>query len=286
MWYYADLSRQRQGPVSAEQLASLYAQGLITAESLVWRQGLPNWQPLMSVAAEVGIASAPVAAPPPPPSANPYGYASAPPAPAPYGHNPYAAPQADLGSGYTDGDLSQAVPAGFWKRFSALVIDYLVLMLITFPVFLVIGAAMGMSGTQPGTGFELFTNVFSLVLGWAYYCLQESSGAMATLGKRARGLKVVRSDGTRMTLARATGRYFAKIPSALILGIGFLMAAFTERKQGLHDMLADTLVISDNPEKAKLDVIDFLLIAVGLLGPILIIAAIGIAAFAAMGGMR
>lgn len=286
MWYYADLSRQRQGPVSAEQLAGLYAQGLVTAESLVWRQGMPNWQPLMSVAAELGIASAPVAAPPPPPSANPYGYASAPPAPAPYGHNPYAAPQADLGSGYGNDDLSHAVPAGFWKRFSALVIDYLVMMLITFPVFMVIGVGMGMSGSQPGAGFELFTNLFSLGLGWAYYCLQESSGAMATLGKRARGLKVVRSDGSRMTLARATGRYFAKIPSGLILGIGFLMAAFTERKQGLHDMLADTLVISENPEKAKLDVIDFLLIAVGLLAPLLIVAAIGIAAFAAMGGIR
>lgn len=287
MWYYADLSRQKQGPVSVEQLANLYAQGLVTAESLVWRQGLPNWQPLMSVAAEVGIASAPVMAPPPPPpAANPYGYGSAQPTPSPYGHNPYAAPQADLGSGYAEGDLSQAVPAGFWKRFSALVIDYLVIMMITFPVFMVIGVTMGMTGSEPGTGFEIFTNIFSLVLGWAYYCLQESSGAMGTLGKRARGLKVVRSDGSRITLARATGRYFAKIPSALILGIGFLMAAFTERKQGLHDMLADTLVISENPEKAKLDVIDFLLIAVGLLAPLLIIAAIGIAAFAAMGGMR
>jgi uncharacterized RDD family membrane protein YckC len=286
MWYYADLSRQRQGPVSAEQLASLYTQGLVTAESLVWRQGMPNWQPLMSVAAELGIASAPVAAPPPPPAANPYGYASAPPAPVPYGHNPYAAPQADLGSGYADGDLSQAVPAGFWKRFSALVIDYLVILLISFPVFLGIGAVMGMSGTRPGAGFELFTNVFSLGLGWAYYCLQESSASMATIGKRARRLKVVRSDGSRITLARATGRYFAKIPSALVLGIGFLMAAFTERKQGLHDMLADTLVISENPEKAKLDVIDFLLIAVGLLAPLLIMGAIGIAILAVMGGLR
>jgi uncharacterized RDD family membrane protein YckC len=114
----------------------------------------------------------------------------------------------------------------------------------------------------------------------------ESSSLMGTLGKRARGLKVVRSDGTRLTLARATGRYFAKIPALLILGIGFLMAAFTERKQGLHDMLADTLVISENPEKAQLDVIDFLLIALGLLAPVLIIAAIGIAAVAAMGGVR
>ncbi|MCU0756772.1 MAG: RDD family protein [Xanthomonadales bacterium] len=284
MWYYADLSRQRQGPVSAEQLASLYAQGLVNAESLVWRQGMPNWQPLNSVAGELGLsAPAPYAAPPPPPPApSPYGY-SAP--PTPYAHNPYAAPQADLGSGYADGDLSNAVPAGFWKRFAALVIDYFLLVVISLPIGFIFGM-LAASGSGMSTGIELVSNLIGFAVGWAYYCLQESSGAMATVGKRARGLKVLRSDGTRISLARATGRYFAKILSGIILMIGFLMAAFTERKQGLHDMLADTLVVAENPDKARLDGIDFLLIAIGLLAPILIVVAIGVAAFAAMGGMR
>ncbi len=286
MWYYADLSRQRQGPVSAEQLASLHAQGLVNDESLVWRQGMPNWQALNSVAAELGIASRPVALPPPPPSANPYGYASAPPAPAPYGHNPYAAPQADLGVDYADGDLSQAVPAGFWKRFSALMIDQFVFLAAMIPIAVVLVMIVGTSGLEPDSGFELIWNLITIVGGLAYFALMESSSLMGTLGKRARGLKVVRSDGTRLTLARATGRYFAKIPAVLILGIGFLMAAFTERKQGLHDMLADTLVIAENPEKAKLGGLDFLMIAIGLFAPILMILAIGIAAYAALGGMR
>lgn len=286
MWYYADLSRQRQGPVSAEQLASLHAQGLVTGESLVWRQGMPNWQALSTVAAEVGIAAArPVAAPPPPPAPTPYGggYAAQ---PVPQAHNPYAAPQADLGSGYVDGDLSDAVPAGFWKRFAALVIDYLLLVVISLPIGFIFGMMAVTTGSGMSAGFEAISNLLGFAVGWAYYCLQESSASMATIGKRARGLKVLRSDGTRISLLRATGRYFAKILSGLILMIGFLMAAFTERKQGLHDMLADTLVVAENPEKAKLDGIDFLLIAVGLLAPLLILFAIGVAAMAAMGGLR
>lgn len=285
MWYYADLSRQRQGPVSAAQLAGLYAQGLVTAESLVWRQGLPNWQPLMSVAAELGIAAAPVAAPPPPPTTNPYGYGSVPSASAPPAHNPYAAPQADLGKGYVEGDLSQAVPAGFWKRYSAMVIDQLVLMLISLPIGFVLGLMMAAGNSTPGPIFEAFSNLFGFVLGLVYFVLQESSPRMATVGKRARGLRVLRSDGTRISAGRATGRYFAKILSGIILLIGFLMAAFTERKQGLHDLLADTLVVAETPEKAQLDIIDFLVIGLSVLLMLLALGGI-VAALAALGGVR
>jgi uncharacterized RDD family membrane protein YckC len=56
------------------------------------------------------------------------------------------------------------------------------------------------------------------------------------------GLKVTDLYGNRISFERATGRHFAKILSAMILCIGYLMVAFTERKQGLHDLLAGTLV--------------------------------------------
>ena len=71
----------------------------------------------------------------------------------------------------------------------------------------------------------------------------ESSERGATVGKMAMGLRVVTSDGQRLSFMNATGRYFAKIISAIILGIGFLMIAFTDKKRGLHDMIASTLVI-------------------------------------------
>jgi uncharacterized RDD family membrane protein YckC len=70
----------------------------------------------------------------------------------------------------------------------------------------------------------------------------ESSSYQATLGKMIFGMKVTDLYGNRISFARATGRHFAKILSGMILGIGFIMVAFTERKQGLHDLLAGTLV--------------------------------------------
>ena len=71
-----------------------------------------------------------------------------------------------------------------------------------------------------------------------------SSEKQATVGKMVLGMVVTDVNGGRISFGRATGRHFAKWLSALILGIGFLMAAFTERKQALHDMIADTLVVS------------------------------------------
>jgi uncharacterized RDD family membrane protein YckC len=86
-------------------------------------------------------------------------------------------------------------------------------------------------------------NLVSFVIGWLYFALLESSERGATLGKMALGLRVVTSSGQRLTFLNATGRYFAKILSAIILMIGFIMIGFTDKKRGLHDMIAGTLVI-------------------------------------------
>ena len=71
----------------------------------------------------------------------------------------------------------------------------------------------------------------------------ESSSRQATLGKMALGLKVSDLKGNRISFARASGRHFAKIVSGMILLIGYIMAGFTNRKQALHDMIAETLVL-------------------------------------------
>ncbi len=76
-----------------------------------------------------------------------------------------------------------------------------------------------------------------------YYILLESSSWQATLGKKALGMKVVTPDGGRPSFGRVAGRNTAKILSFLLLLIGFVMAGFTERKQGLHDLLANCLVV-------------------------------------------
>ena len=69
-----------------------------------------------------------------------------------------------------------------------------------------------------------------------------SSSYQATLGKMIFGMKVTDLSGNRLSFAHATGRHFAKWISSLTLCIGYIMVGFTERKQGLHDMIAGTLV--------------------------------------------
>jgi len=72
----------------------------------------------------------------------------------------------------------------------------------------------------------------------------ESSARQATFGKAAMSLRVTDLTAQPLTFGHATGRYFSKIISGLIpLGIGFIMAGFTEKKQALHDMIAGTLVL-------------------------------------------
>jgi uncharacterized RDD family membrane protein YckC len=82
-----------------------------------------------------------------------------------------------------------------------------------------------------------------LVGAWLYFALMESSPRGATVGKMALGLRVVDVQGQRISFMRATGRFFAKFISGLILMIGYLMVAFTDRKRGLHDIMAGTLVV-------------------------------------------
>jgi uncharacterized RDD family membrane protein YckC len=79
---------------------------------------------------------------------------------------------------------------------------------------------------------------------WLYEALMTSSSWQATLGKRAMDMMVTDMEGRRISFGRATGRYFAKWVSTLTCGIGFVIVAFTEKKQGLHDMIANTVVIS------------------------------------------
>jgi uncharacterized RDD family membrane protein YckC len=83
-----------------------------------------------------------------------------------------------------------------------------------------------------------------VAIDWLYFAYQESSPAQATLGKRALGIKVTDLQGNRISSARATGRYFAKILSIVTFLIGYIIAAFTARKQALHDLVADTLVVN------------------------------------------
>lgn len=138
--------------------------------------------------------------------------------------------------------------AGFWKRFGASILDGLIVASVSFAAF---GASRLPNGqTSPDEAFRVLFSAHGLLEGlrgfliqWAYYAVMESSPQQATLGKMAAGIKVADLNGNRLGFGRATGRYFGKIASTIFCGGGYLMAAFTEKKQTLHDMMASTLVL-------------------------------------------
>ena len=133
--------------------------------------------------------------------------------------------------------------AGFWKRLASFIIDAIILAIVT----VIIRAILLPAFPNRGAGFAfflLFSGPICLIFGWVYYALMESSRVQATLGKMALGIKVTDMQEKRLSFGKSTGRYFAKILSAIILCIGFLMIIWTKKKQGLHDMLAKTLVVN------------------------------------------
>tara|TARA_B100001245_G_C22536040_1_gene269160 strand:- start:219 stop:485 length:267 start_codon:yes stop_codon:yes gene_type:complete len=84
----------------------------------------------------------------------------------------------------------------------------------------------------------------SLIYWWIYFAVMESSPTQGTLGKMAIGIKVTDLEGSRISFGRASGRHFGKLISGLILQMGFVMVAFTKKKQGLHDKMASCLVVN------------------------------------------
>lgn len=145
---------------------------------------------------------------------------------------------------------SQNIYAGFWLRFVAAFLDGLLLQVVIMPIAFMVGLVVGVAGgavSMPEPGTELVAGIggmaLGLVAGWLYSALMESSQKQATLGKMLLGIRVTDEQGQRISFARATGRHFAKLVSAITLFIGYIMAGFTAKKQALHDMMAGTLVV-------------------------------------------
>jgi uncharacterized RDD family membrane protein YckC len=149
---------------------------------------------------------------------------------------------------------------GFWLRFVGVIIDGIIM---GIPMALLQGLIFGaaalplarMQQTNPNPRPEEVMAMMgpllgliglSAVIGVALGCAYETFFLVkfgATPGKMAIGVKVVRPDGSLLTVGRAVGRYFAKMLSAIILYIGYIMAGFDSQKRALHDMICDTRVI-------------------------------------------
>jgi len=232
---YAMVEGAARGPMPRAFVQQRISQGAWADSIQVCPVGAHEWQPY----SQLGEAAA--APPPPPPPPKP---ASSAPGSALDAYSRWAPPKAPLviesNAAAGDGSWSElpagsAIHAGFWRRWMALMIDGLILF-IPWCILIVV----------PFIGW-----ILALVGQWLYFALQESSALQATLGKRAVGIKVVNAQGGRVSFGCATGRYFSKILSQLILNVGYMMAGWTERKQGLHDMIAGAFVVLEGVQPAR-----------------------------------
>ncbi len=103
---------------------------------------------------------------------------------------------------------------------------------------------VGASGTATA---RALVQLAALPIYWLYFAGFEAARG-ATPGKKTLGLRVTDLDGAPISFGRATARYFMKIPGTLLVGVGLIMIAFTTRRQGLHDVVARTIVIDADPQ--------------------------------------
>ncbi len=225
---------ERHGPYKEDDVREWLRSGQVSPTDLAWYEGLADWQPMS------------VLFPGETPSAMPATTPASPGMP--------VLPQTTA--------MSLEDYAGFWKRVGAYMLDAIILyipQLLIQKMFSVDAAKdelqravlagagdpqMMLAAQQQFYASMWPAMLLGLVLGWLYFALCESSAWQGTVGKLALGIRVTDLQGQRITFARALGRYPAKILSSLILGIGFLMVAWTRHRQGLHDMIAGTLVLN------------------------------------------
>jgi uncharacterized RDD family membrane protein YckC len=310
-WYYSNAQRERLGPVSADDLAQLHSNAQIGPDTLVWREGYADWKPWREAIAEIVTASTSSASIFDAPAATATRAASAfatagPNAPADADANPYriaepispyAPPKAQVrdDSNYFAG--GRVVYAGFWKRVAALFIDSFVVGIVAMMIGAVFGimmvAVIGAGGDEGvAVLLQVLNQIVGLILGASYFGWMHSSTMQASVGKLAVGIKVTRSDGTRISFMRGFGRYFAYILSSLTLGIGLIIAAFTDRKRALHDMICDTLVVDKyafttqaDLQRDELGVVTIVILCLGGLMFFGLIALFAVAGFALSSGM-
>ena len=143
----------------------------------------------------------------------------------------------------------EIVYAGFWIRLLATLIDSIILFIVTMSCILIFWYfnqdTLAKISKDKESIKELINliDIVSLIPFFIYYTLTTGSSMQASIGKKALGLKVVRSDNSEITYLRSFVRTFAYIISALPIYIGYIMAGFTKQKTSLHDLIVDTRVI-------------------------------------------
>jgi uncharacterized RDD family membrane protein YckC len=244
-WYYVEGGRQ-QGPLGELEFKQKIDAGSIQSETLVWHEGMFNWQPYRTVAPEQNREALDGNSQPP------------------------AAFCSHCGTPNASDDLlryegafvcatckpaffqkvREGIPvsgnllyAGFKIRLGAKLLDFLVLWVFNTTLSVLVEAlAFRKPSTTIFIGTQFTLLIFQTALGAAYTCWFLAKYG-ATPGKMACRLKVVTPEGTTLAFGRALGRHFAEMLSGMILGVGYLMIAFDDERRALHDRICNTRVV-------------------------------------------
>ena len=252
-WYYAEAGQQN-GPFDDAGIDALVASGKITPETLVWREGMANWQYYRdarggglrvagaspqeggggeAVCAEcngvfpindtIQIGAARVCA------------------------NCKPVFVQKMREGMEVGAAGDFRYAGFWIRFAASFLDGIILRVVNFGIgfALGLGVTTALAGRTRGTELtvaNLAAAGFGILVAVSYETFMIGKYG-ATLGKMACKIQVVVPDGSKVSYGQALGRYFSKIVSGLLCLVGYIMAGFDDEKRALHDRMCNTRVI-------------------------------------------
>lgn len=258
-WFYVK-DGERKGPLEDAAFAAVVAAGEVQADTLVWYPGLDSWKPYADILAAAQAAqAAPAAAEP------------AAVAPAADAAPVATAVCAVCGGTFALHDLAQfgdrhvcaackpryvqslkegttgslvATYAGFWVRFGAIFLDRILIGVIN--MILQAAVTFGLRGADGGGASVVGAMAIVWLLQFGVSASYETymvGRYGATLGKMAAKIRVVRADGSPLGYGRAFGRFCGKIVSSIIVGIGFIIAAFDDEKRALHDHMCGTRVI-------------------------------------------
>ena len=268
-WFYANAGQQ-VGPVNEAEFERLAREGVIQPSTLVWREGMANWEAYSTVVPAAPLPAAAVTPVAPAPAVE------VPPgqvvchecgklvlvedAMQINGRTVCAACKPIYLQKMREGTVRPAVMpgavryGGFWIRVVAKIIDSLIIGIPVMLIYLiaVFGFGFKMFGQQGGPadfaelfaslGIQLGAQFIGVVLG-GFYNVFFVVKYGATPGKMAVGLLVLTANGERLTIGRAIGRYFAEMLSGMICYIGYILAGFDDQKRTLHDHICNTRVV-------------------------------------------
>jgi uncharacterized RDD family membrane protein YckC len=230
-WFYVNAQQEKIGPVSAAAVAQAYARGQMRLDSLVWAQHLPKWQALSEHLQTFNINTKP--------------------------------PETTRLLGGEEVKYAHFIHRWAAHLFDTWLLNLTVLVIVSgifLIAYLAMGPTFGPLNLMPdarfamGIMFAMFGYfLFYPLLSGAYHTYLEGPQKHGSFGKRFLGIAVVTDKGGPMDYGKAFARWFSSIVSHMTQSIGFVIAAFTPRRQALHDYIVGTLVVeSPNPRYANI----------------------------------